>query len=103
MQTQELEFDNRKKAFWVILVAVFACFLAYIYFVNLTIANIVERRILVSEISILSSEISEMEFEYLALGKEITPDLAFSLGFYESSNINFVTRDIHSNLAKLDL
>ena len=103
MKAQELQFDNRKTAFWVLFLAVFACFLAYVYFVNLTIANVVERRSMVSEIRVLSSDISEMEAEYLALSRVITPDVALSMGFHESSRVDFVTRATHTNLAKLDL
>lgn len=104
MKTQVLQLNSKKISFWLIFAACFACFIAYVYFINLTIANVVERKSIVYNLSTLSSEISEMEAEYLQLGKDITPELAFSIGFYEASDVDFVSRGgVYADLAQLDL
>ena len=72
----------------------------YAYMVNKTVWNVVARENAEKNISSISSNIDDMEFQYIALKNAITPDLAASLGYTESDNTVFITRnDASENLS----
>lgn len=95
--------QSKVTAFWLVIAALFVCFMTYIYFVNTTIANIVERKKINSEFTSLTTSIGDIESEYLKLESTMTKGLALSLGFKESHTILYIDRDSRKNLARLEL
>lgn len=81
-----------RKIFW----GLFSCLLffviSYAYLVNQTILNIVERENVEESIITLSSDISEMEFEYISLKNDINLAYAHSIGFVDVVNVKFASR-----------
>jgi len=65
---------------------------AYVYFVNRTIFNVVERKGLEQDMSMLATEVSELERTHLTLKGTITEDLASELGFRELAQVSYLTR-----------
>lgn len=66
------------------LLAVIGLFgLVYILLIGLLVLNIVERKDLEKQTQALSTELSELELEYLALSASINQELSKSMGFHE--------------------
>ena len=58
--------------------------IAYVVILGNMIFNINERKSLEKEVSTLSSEVGELELEYLALSKKVDLGLSRTLGFKEA-------------------
>ena|SRR3989338_10386503 len=85
--------NNLEKKIIAVETAVFiAISLIYAYSVNQTILNVVSREKSEEEIATLSTRASAMEFEYIEKTGKVTMDLARSLGFEETRNTAFVSR-----------
>jgi hypothetical protein len=67
--------------------------LLYVYFVNLTIHNVVARTNAQKQIVELSSSVSELESEYIAIENKITLEVAYSKGFEDATPKKFISRD----------
>jgi hypothetical protein len=80
------------------------CFVAlwYILILGNIVFNIVERKTVEGEIRTLSSEVNNLELEYLALSNNIDLDLSYKLGFREVK-AGFATRKTFSSLGSLKL
>lgn len=78
-----------------------SAFLLYTYFLNATILNIVERKSVERTIAETNIHISELESAYMTASVDVTPDLAASLGFVESTAIAYAKRDASAGLARL--
>jgi len=81
-----------KKIFWSLGVFLLFFLIFYVYLINQTILNIVARENIESDIVVLNSEISEMEFEYISQKNAVTLGYAYSLGFEDADNIKFASR-----------
>lgn len=89
-----------KNIFWSFVA--FAVFLSasYLYFVNRTVVNAVERQNIEKEIILISSQISDLEESYLGLKNKINLDYAFSKGFIKVSNEKYVSaKTLNKNLS----
>ena len=95
------EFNILPLLFLGIATLLFLSTLFYVFLVNATISNIVERKSL--ERSIVETEVQIGEFEsvYVELRTGITPVFAESLGFNETENVIFAVRGSSIGLAKL--
>lgn len=69
---------------------------AYLGLVGSTVYNTLERQQGEKQVSEMTSNLSEMEFSYLALKAKVNPELARSLGFVDAGNVTVAKRD--SNL-----
>lgn len=65
--------------------------LTYALLLGLLVWNIVERKDLNKEVQALSTEVSELELQYLAIASEIDEELSRTMGFKEMT-ANFATR-----------
>lgn len=83
------------------LFALISSFLLYVYFLNCTIVQVVDRKTTEKNISDITMQISGLESDYLSLSSAVTPALAESLGFVEPKTVAFASRDTHSGLASL--
>jgi len=79
--------------FWVLSILAFF----YVLFLGNVVWNIVERKSFEKEVLALTSEVGNLELEYLAVLKKVDFDLARSLGFKEVATTNFVTRKVLSS------
>lgn len=86
--------DNlERKLFYALASVLFILFVSYVYFLGSITFNIVERNSLNADIRNLSSTIGDLEQEYLSLSNNIDLHLADSLGFKETKNSRFVSRE----------
>ena len=74
-------------------IAIFLLAGFYVYFVNQTVVNVVERRAIEREIDDVSTDVSELAFEYMELKNSITRAVALERGFYEVGDTLFVSRN----------
>lgn len=82
-----------RKLFYSLTAILILLFASYIYFLGSITFNIVERKALDVDIRNLSSNIGELELEYLSLSNKIDLNLAGTLGFKEIKNPQFVSRE----------
>ena len=86
------KFQNNKKLFWYLLMAIDVAVSTYAYFVNQAVYAVAEREKIETKISALNSKLGEIEFKYIALKNEISPEYAYSLGFHDVKNQNFISK-----------
>lgn len=92
-----LNIENvEKKFFWYIASFAIAFFGLYLYFVNMTIINVVERQNTEKNIASLNSRISDMESNLLGLNKKINFEYAVSKGFVKIASEKYVPRKVLS-------
>ena len=82
-----------KKAILGLMAAIFIFAGAYVYFVNQTVVNVVQRRAIERDIDAVNTKVSQLAFEYIELKNSITREEGLSRGFYEVGNPLFVSRD----------
>jgi hypothetical protein len=92
MKAKVLNIHKNKAIFLAMLAVSALSIIVYIYAVTRTVHNIVDRQSIERELSLLSTNISEFEFQYIAIKNGVTIDLAKSLGFQLSSHTVFVSR-----------
>lgn len=64
----------------------------YVYFVNVTVHNVVARRELEEQMVVIATTVSQLESEYITLKSEVTLDVAASRGFAQADVEQFVSR-----------
>jgi len=79
--------------FWSLLTVFFLCIFMYGYLVRGVTVNIVERQAMESELSFLNTRVLDLESEYIKVKNDITPELAYNIGFVTVSSQKFVTKD----------
>ncbi|MEX0930226.1 MAG: hypothetical protein WDZ79_00965 [Candidatus Paceibacterota bacterium] len=90
-RTVEQYYTNRY-AVWV-LGFIFICALSfYLFAINKTVHNVVERQDLQTELAALGAEINRLEFQYIRSKNEIGLETAYELGFVEHDHVTYVTR-----------
>ena len=94
-------FDGRKVFFFAALAVLASSFLLYVYLLNTTIVQVVQRKTAETNISKTTMHISELESDYLRLSTNITPALAKSMGFIEPKGVTFASRDASRGFAGL--
>lgn len=73
---------------------IMACLLIalYVYFVNVTVHNVVARKHIEDSMVDMATEVSILESEYIAMKGSVTLDLAKERGFAQASREQFVHR-----------
>lgn len=79
--------------FWSLLVGIVVLAGFYMFNVQKTVRNVVERSTLQSDIVTLNSKLSESEFQYINSVGDITLESAQKLGFQSAVDKTFVTRE----------
>lgn len=64
----------------------------YVYSVNQTVFNTVERQKKESVISSLSSEVTSLEYKYISMKNAVTLDLAYEKGFKNAGELTVISR-----------
>ena len=93
MTEKILQLNTEKNIFWTLTAILLLCAGFYIYSITATIHNVVERQNLENKASSLSLSIGSEEFKYITMRGDITVGLAYSLGFKDSSNKIFLSRN----------
>ncbi len=81
-----------QKIFWIMAAMVFVLFVAYAYFLDMAILNVVDRQKAEKQVTNLSAVTGRLETEYLSVKDNINLELAYSMGFKESNNTKFISR-----------
>jgi hypothetical protein len=85
-------YDFEQKMFWLLSALIFCSLVFYMYVISSTILNIVARETSERDVKLVNSSISELESEYIALGKGLDLNNAKNLGYREVSEIDYVSR-----------
>jgi len=83
---------TQRKIFWIIVTHLFFAIVAYGFFVNATILNIVERRDIQQELRTLVSVTGELESRYNSLRNRISYEEAYALGFSDPGRQIYAAR-----------
>jgi hypothetical protein len=92
MAEKILELDREKTIFWTLIGLLFICSAFYMYSINATIHNVVQRENLEGQASQLALSIGSEEFRYISMRNSVTLPLAYSLGFKDSSAKTFISK-----------
>ena len=65
---------------------------AYLYFVGLSIMNVIANREAIAESERLQSIVVNLEEQYFKLSKDVTPEMGVNLGLKKTSDTTFVRR-----------
>ena len=95
--TMEHPLESSALRFLVALVVVCVC--TYVYFVSLSVLNVIARKEAMADISRLAGSISVMETEYFALSETIQPSEGARLGLAPLSNVSYIYRPGNTALA----
>ena len=85
---------------WILAGIAFTFIFMYAYFVSASVSNIVVAKNLQSDISAMTSSVSNLEASYLSAKSSINMDSALALGFKESkSDTVFISRNSLASLS----
>lgn len=93
MTEKILHLNTEKNMFWALVVILFLCTGLYMYLVTTTIHNVVSRQNLENKATQISLAIAKSEYQYIGLRNNITLSYAYSLGFRDISEKNFISRN----------
>ncbi len=99
MVEKVLQLNKEKYIFWTLASILLFSIGFYFYCVRTTIGNVVVRQNLEKEASSLTLKIGSEEFAYINQRNAVTLELAYSLGFKDSSNKIFVSRNPDTKVA----
>ncbi|HEY4505180.1 MAG TPA: hypothetical protein VJG67_00615 [Candidatus Paceibacterota bacterium] len=102
MVEKVLQLNREKYIFWMLLCTLFLFIGFYMYFVRMTISNVVIRQNLEHEASRLTLDIGNKEFLYITKRNTVNIQLAYSLGFRDTANKSFISRDPSTKIAYRD-
>lgn len=83
---------NTKMAFYLLAIVVIALASLYVYFMNKTVMNVVERENIEKKIAEQASDIAEIEFAYIAAKNTVTLERAHEIGFVDAIPSSYVAR-----------
>jgi len=89
--TRKLNIDT-EKMFWILASTLLMLAFLYAYLVSTTIFNVAARQHDQVSLAALSSDTNDLEASYISLQNTITLQLAYSMGFKEVSNPQFLLR-----------
>ena len=81
-----------KLSFILVWALTFIMAVTYAYFVNQTVMNIVERKNVENQIATLESDVSNLEFDFIAQKNTINLEFAYSQGFEDILDTRYITR-----------
>ncbi|OHA91712.1 MAG: hypothetical protein A2832_01530 [Candidatus Zambryskibacteria bacterium RIFCSPHIGHO2_01_FULL_44_22b] len=87
-----ISYENRLRVFWGLVTISIVSLLAYMYAINITARNIAHRASLEREITLISTGLDALEFEFIELRNNVTLELAYEKGFKEERSPLFVSR-----------
>ena len=97
MKTFALSIHTNKHVILGLFFVAFASTVFYVYGISKAIHNVAERQNLEKELGIVAAQVSDLEFEYLALKNTVDINMAKSLGFSIADTTHYVNR--HTGMA----
>ena len=94
-----ISYENRLRVFWGLVTISIVSLLAYMYAINITARNIAHRASLEREITLISTGLDALEFEFIELRNNVTLELAYEKGFKEEKSPLFVSRSKAASLS----
>lgn len=91
-KAKTLVLHNIKPLIWLLASAIVFSLCFYIYAINKTVRNVAKRQSVETELSNLSAQIGEREFEYISMKNSIDLSLAYSVGFETTQETKYVSR-----------
>lgn len=93
IHSKKTKYMSRASAFFALSGMLALFFVSYVYMVNQTVRNVVQRERAGGEISELRSKLSDLELRYIDRKNEITVEFAEAKGFREQVALKFVDRN----------
>ncbi|MDO8562196.1 MAG: hypothetical protein Q7S05_05295 [bacterium] len=90
--TFHAEHQLERTAFRALSAVLLILVLAYLYFVVVSVLNVIARKEAMSRSTQLSSTIGAYERDYFAISDKVKPDAGVPLGLYPASNVAYVYR-----------
>ena len=81
-----------RRAFWIFVIVIIALMGLYGYFVSKSIINVIIREEIEQDLARVNAHISSLEYDYIEKKNNINLELAYELGFEDTSSKKFVTR-----------
>lgn len=85
------ELNGQKYIFWALVAMMIFMVLLYAYLINKTVMNVVLRGKMEKQVSSLEVKVGEMEYKYISLKNGINIDLAYSLGYKNVSDPQYIS------------
>ncbi len=92
------DFDRQYFMFWLLACAALALALSYVWFINVSVHNVVERKHLGDDVRAVSLALAPLEADYIALAQEVTLARAHELGFVDAASVTFASAGEHKNI-----
>jgi hypothetical protein len=100
MKTKTLQINIfEKRAFTALIAIIFILLGFYGYFISKSIVNVIVREEINNDVVVVSSAISELEFEYIAHKNIINKEYAKAAGFKDLAEKKFVARKTFARLS----
>lgn len=90
--------NHQKKIFCLLVFLLVIGLFLYGYFVRSVIVNIVARQNIESKLVTISSDVTNLETQYIKVKNSITVNLAQEFGFLPATSSRFVSRDNADNI-----
>ena len=90
MAKRTVKIHIEKLIFNTLVIGILVSALLYVYFVSSSVLNIVQRKNIEATINFASSDVGNLESEYIFLTKNITLQYARTLGFSEPKDVAYV-------------
>ena len=85
-------FPGENLALRFLFLALTVCILGYVYFVSVSIMNVIAHKEALAASESLQGEVGDLEEQYFALSKNVTPESGVHLGMTPTSDTTFVRR-----------
>jgi uncharacterized membrane protein len=92
MKAKVLNLHTNRVLFYVLIAISIISTVVYIYGISRAVHNVAERQSLKKQLSTLTVQVSDLEFQYLSLKNNVDMNLALSLGFEQTDEAHFVSR-----------
>ncbi len=96
--TKAISYDTRVRVFWTMIILATLSLFIYMFAVRATIKNTAIRQNLENEVAIISTQLGDLEFSYIALKNKISLDLAYERGFKNVSSAQYISRGVSRSL-----
>jgi len=98
-KTKTFSYEQRIKAFWILISISMACLVVYVLAVNFIVRNTIVRQTLEIETANMATHIGELEFSYIALKNKASLDLAYARGFKEVTSPIYISKSVPRSLS----
>jgi len=91
-KAKTISYDARARAFWILAVSCVLMVVVYIGAIEMTVHNTVARQTLQSQSDALSTVVSQLEFQDIALKNNVDLNLAYAHGFKDVTAPVYISR-----------